>query len=36
VRTGEVEAFPAVVPVATYPVRINGDEIQVGSTPISE
>lgn len=34
VRTGEVEAFPAVLPVATYPVRLAGDEIQVNPTPI--
>jgi len=33
VRSGEVEAFPAVVPVATYPVKIDGDEIQVSPTP---
>jgi len=33
VRTGEVEAFPAVVPVATYEVRVVGDEIQVNPTP---
>lgn len=32
VRSGEVEAFPAVVPVETYPVRIEGDEIQVSPT----
>jgi nitrite reductase/ring-hydroxylating ferredoxin subunit len=33
VRTGEVEAFPAVVGIATYPVRIVDDEIQVNPTP---
>jgi nitrite reductase/ring-hydroxylating ferredoxin subunit len=30
VRTGEVEAFPAVVPLQTYELRVVGDEIQVG------
>lgn len=29
VRTGAVTAPPAVVPVPTYAVRIEGDEIQV-------
>ena len=29
VRTGEVEAFPAVVAVETHEVRIVDDEIQV-------
>lgn len=31
VRTGEVEAFPAVVPVETYQVRIVDGEIQVAT-----
>lgn len=31
VRTGEVEAFPAVVPVETYQVRVVDDEIQVAT-----
>ena len=31
VRTGEVEAFPAVVPVDTYPVRVVDDEVQVAT-----
>lgn len=30
VRTGEVEAFPAVVPLQTYDLQVVGDEIQVG------
>lgn len=30
VRTGEVLAPPATVPVPTYTVRISGDEIQIG------
>jgi 3-phenylpropionate/trans-cinnamate dioxygenase ferredoxin subunit len=29
VRTGAVRRFPAMGPVNTYPVRIEGDEIQV-------
>ena len=33
VRTGEVEAFPVVVGIDTYPVRVVGDEIQVNPTP---
>lgn len=31
VRTGEVLALPAYGPVKTYPVRIEGDQILVGS-----
>ena len=30
VRTGAALCLPAVAPVATYDVRIEGDEIQVG------
>ncbi len=30
IRTGEVTAPPAVIGVKTYPVRIEGDEIQIG------
>ena len=30
VRTGAVLCLPAVAPVATYAVRVQGDEIQVG------
>ena len=29
-RDGSVTAPPAVIPVPVYPVRIEGDEIQVG------
>lgn len=29
VRTGAVRRFPATSPVATYAVRVEGDEIQV-------
>ena len=29
VRTGAVRRFPAMGPVTTYPVRIEGDEIQL-------
>lgn len=30
VRTGEVEAFPAVLALQTYELQVVGDEIQVG------
>ncbi len=30
VKTGAVLCLPAVAPVATYAVRVQGDEIQVG------
>ncbi len=33
VRTGEVEAFPAVAGIDTFAVRLVGDEIQVNPTP---
>jgi len=29
VRTGEVKALPAVVPIPTYSVRVEGDDILV-------
>lgn len=29
IRTGAVLSMPATLPVATYPVRVAGDEIQV-------
>jgi 3-phenylpropionate/trans-cinnamate dioxygenase ferredoxin subunit len=29
VRTGEVTEFPAVLPVDTFPVRMDGDEFEV-------
>lgn len=29
VRTGAVRSFPAVLPVTTHPVRVEGSEIQV-------
>ena len=32
VKTGAVLCLPAVAPVATYAVRVQGDEIQVGWT----
>ena len=32
IRTGEPVAFPVVVPVETYGVRIVGDEVQVAVT----
>ena len=30
VKSGEVLSLPATVPVPTYEVRVEGDEIQVG------
>lgn len=30
IRTGAVTRMPAVIPVPWYPVRVEGDEIQVG------
>jgi nitrite reductase/ring-hydroxylating ferredoxin subunit len=30
IRTGQPVAFPVVVPAQTYPVRVVGDEVQVG------
>lgn len=30
VRTGEVLSLPAVVDIPSYPVRLQGDEVQVG------
>jgi nitrite reductase/ring-hydroxylating ferredoxin subunit len=33
VRTGEVEAFPAVVGVDTFAVRVVDDAVQVNPTP---
>ena len=29
VRTGEVQALPAVVPIDTFKVRVEGDDIEV-------
>jgi 3-phenylpropionate/trans-cinnamate dioxygenase ferredoxin subunit len=29
VRTGAVESFPATVPLQTYPVRLDGDDVQI-------
>jgi len=33
IRTGEPVAFPVVVPVETYGVRIVGDDVQVAVKP---
>jgi 3-phenylpropionate/trans-cinnamate dioxygenase ferredoxin subunit len=33
VRTGEATQMPAVMPVQTFPVKIEGDRIFVGTTP---
>ena len=33
VRTGEATLMPAVMPVPTFPVRIEGNEVLVGTIP---
>ena len=33
VRTGAATQMPAVMPVQTYPVKIEGDQVLVGDTP---
>ena len=33
VRTGQATLMPAVMPVQTFPVRIEGDDLYVGLTP---
>lgn len=33
IRTGAVKRLPAVVPIPVYPLRVEGDEIQVSSEP---
>lgn len=33
VTTGRVKALPAVVPVQTYPVKVEGDEVYVATEP---
>jgi 3-phenylpropionate/trans-cinnamate dioxygenase ferredoxin subunit len=35
VRTGAATLMPAVMPVQTYPVRVEGDDLFVGLTPES-
>lgn len=34
IRTGAVESFPATVPLPVYPVRVQGDEVQVSPDPV--
>lgn len=34
IRTGDVVAPPAIEPVRSYMVRIDGDSVMVGSVPI--
>jgi 3-phenylpropionate/trans-cinnamate dioxygenase ferredoxin component len=36
VRSGAVESFPATVGIATYDVRVVGDDVQVSSEPRQE
>jgi 3-phenylpropionate/trans-cinnamate dioxygenase ferredoxin subunit len=33
VRTGQATRMPAVMPVLTYPVKIEGDRVLVGTSP---
>lgn len=33
VRTGQATLMPAVMPVRTYPVKIEGDRVLVGTSP---
>ena len=33
IRTGAVKLLPAVVPIPVYPLRVEGDEIQVSPEP---
>ncbi len=33
VRTGAVTQMPAAMPLQTYPVKIEGDQLFVGTTP---
>ena len=36
VRTGRATLMPAVMPVQTYAVRVEGDDLFVNSTPLGE
>jgi 3-phenylpropionate/trans-cinnamate dioxygenase ferredoxin subunit len=36
VRSGRATMMPAVMPVQTYAVRIDGDDLFVSSTPLAE
>lgn len=35
IRTGEPSGPPATVPVNVYPVKVEGDEVFVGTTPLN-
>ena len=35
IRTGEPSGPPATVPVNVYPVKVEGDEVYVGTTPLN-
>jgi 3-phenylpropionate/trans-cinnamate dioxygenase ferredoxin subunit len=35
IRTGEPSGPPAIVPINVYPVRVEADEVFVGTTPIN-
>ncbi len=36
VRTGRATLMPAVMPVQTYAVRVDGDDLLVSNTPLGE
>ncbi len=35
IRTGEPSGPPAIVPINVYPVRVEDDEVFVGTTPLN-
>ena len=35
IRTGEPSGPPATIPIAVYPVKIEGDEVYVATTPVN-
>ena len=35
IRTGEPSGPPAIIPINVYPVRVENDEVFVGTTPIT-
>ncbi len=36
IRTGEPSGPPATVPISVYPVKVEDDEVYVGTTPIHD
>ncbi|SDO99599.1 3-phenylpropionate/trans-cinnamate dioxygenase ferredoxin subunit [Pedococcus dokdonensis] len=35
IRTGEPSGPPAIIPINVYPVRVENDEVFVGTTPLN-